>query len=388
MKDPSRLVGTYLLGLEPLLVSAVDEDVFIRLAGVPEELAARLIRSDNSYVINGSQLEGATIDFAEGDPSPGGRVGGMIDFVRSADPVLASGRGLRMAPVDWHAEEEEHYREVADRILENHDGKTIEWHLQWDKWRFVDWISKQGQFIFHGSPLPDVDAFLPRRNSVELMDQGGAGNRAAVYGTPYGLWAMWFAVIDRDKITGSIRSGVWTWTDRTGNPIDIYNFSVHHEIAGGDIWRSGTLYLFRRDEFRPIPFYPGGPASNEWASETVVNPLGRLAIEPADFPFRDQVGGHDDGELIAAEAVADIVKSRITEARAVPGGIVLSLKWDDEVARVWDEYLASRLRFNPDVELILSLDDTENATIDVRGPDGYLQAYTTSLLKSGVPVEH
>ena len=91
--------------------------------------------------------------------------------------------------------------------------------------------------------------------------------------------------------------------------------------------------------------------------------------------------------MIAAEAAADIVKSRITEAWAVPGGMVLSLKWDDEVARVWDEYLASRLRFNPDVELILSFDDTENATIEVRGPDGYLQAYEASLLKSGVPIE-
>jgi hypothetical protein len=99
------------------------------------------------------------------------------------------------------------------------------------------------------------------------------------------------------------------------------------------------------------------------------------------------VGGHDDGELIAAEAAADIVKSRITEARAFPGGMVLSLKWDDEVARVWDDYLASRLRFNPDVKLILSFDDKENATIDVRGPEGYLQAYTASLLKSGVLVE-
>jgi hypothetical protein len=213
MNDASRLVGTYLLGLEPLLVSAVDGELFIRLAGVPEELAARLVGSGNSYVIKESPLEGAAIDFAEGDPSPGGRVGGMIDFVRSADPVLASGRGLHMSPVDWDAEEQKHYRELADRILENHDGKTIEWRLPWPKWRFVDWLSRQGRFIFHGSPLPDVDTFLPRRNSVEIMDQGGAGNRAAVYGTPYGLWAMWFAVIDRDKIAGSIRSGVMSWTD-------------------------------------------------------------------------------------------------------------------------------------------------------------------------------
>lgn len=39
MNDPRRLVGTYLLGLEPLLVSTVDAKHLVRLGGVPEELA-------------------------------------------------------------------------------------------------------------------------------------------------------------------------------------------------------------------------------------------------------------------------------------------------------------------------------------------------------------
>ena len=167
------------------------------------------------------------------------------------------------------------------------------------------------------------------------MDQGGTGTRAAVYGTPYGLRAMWFAVIDRDNLTGSIRNGVMSWTDRTGKPIDLYNFSVHHDFVGREIWRTGTLYLFRQEEFTPISFYPGGPTSNVWASESARNPLARLSTEPADFPIRDRVGGH-----------------------------------------------VSTL----DVQRTLTLDEG-NATIEVRGPDGFLQAYTGSLRKSGVEVE-
>ena len=215
------------------------------------------------------------------------------------------------------------------------------------------------------------------------MDQGGTGNRAAVYGTSYGLWAMWFAVIDRYKLTGSIRNGVMYWTDRAGKSIDLYNFSVHHEFVGREIWRTGTLYLFRRDEFTPNSFYPGAPASNEWTSESTRKPLARLTIEPGDFPFRNRVGGHDDGELIAAEAIGEIMMARITGARSLPGGILVTLRWDNEVAGVWDEYLASRLRFNPDVQRTLTFDQG-NATIEVRGPDGFLQAYAASLYKSGV----
>lgn len=388
MSDSQRLAGTYLLGLEPMLVSMVGGEILVRLDGVPEELAARLVGSGNSFVVSGGQLEGATVDFKEGDPAPGGQLGGVIDFVRSDDSINSTaGKGLRLGPVNWEAGEEDAYQELADRILEYRDGLNIEWRLPWPKWRFVEWLSRSDDFIFHGSPLPDLETFVPRRNSVEIMDQGGTGNRAAVYGTQYGLWAMWFAVIDRAKITGSIRSSASGWSDRSGKPVDLYRFSVHKDLVGGDIWRTGTLYLLARGDFEPIPFYPGGPASNEWASTSELRPLARLTIDPADFPFLDRVGGHDDGELIAAEADGDIVMAKVTSARAVPGGMVVSLTWDDEVAGVWDQYLAARRRFNPDVQRTLTIDSESNATMEIRAPDGFLQAYAASLLKSGIHVE-
>lgn len=388
MSNPQRLVGTYLLGFEPILVSVVDGEVLIRFEGVPEELAAGLVGADNSYVVVGSQMEGATVEFDEGDPAPGGRIGGIIEIVRADDATLsASGRGLRLEELDWETGEEDLYRNVADGILENRDGRTLQLGDRWPKWRFVEWLSRQGHFIFHGSPLADLDSFVPRRNSVEIMDQGGTGNRAAVYGTPFGLWAMWFAVIDRSKLKGSIRNGVMSWPDRSGNPVDLYRFTVHTDFVGGDIWRSGTLYLFARADFEPIPFYPGGPASNEWASTSELKPLARLTIDPADFPFLGQVGSHDDGELIAAEEVGDIVMAKMASARSVPGAILVSLAWDEEIASIWDEYMKTRQRFSPDVERTLTLEPEGTATMEVRGPDGYLQVFEASLLQAGIHLE-
>ena len=112
---------------------------------------------------------------------------------------------------------------------------------------------------------------------------------------------------------------------------------------------------------------PAGPASNEWASTSELRPLARLTIDPGDFPFLDQVGGHDDGELIAAEEIGDIVMSKVTRARAVPGGMVVSLTWDDEVAGVWDDYVATRQRFNPDVERTLTVESRRQGN---NGGDG------------------
>ena len=388
MNDPHRLVGTYLLGLEPMLVSVEAGEIRLRLTGVPEDLAARVEGSGNSYVVRGSQFEGVTVDFTDGDPAPGGRLGKVIDFVRSdGEDENLTGRGLRLEEVVWEPGEEQAYRDLTDNVLERRDGSSIQWGLPWPKWRFVEWLSSEGDFIFHGSPLSDLDTFAPRRSSVEIMDQGGTGNRAAVYGTPYGLWAMWFAVIDRAKLKGSIRNGVMLWHDRSGHPVNLYRFTVHHDYVGGDIWRTGTLYLLPRDAFEPIPFYPGGPPSNEWASTSEVRPLASLTIDPGDFPFVDRVGGHDDGELIAAEVLGDVVRSKVRGVRAVPGGLAVSLTWDEAVAAIWDEYLRTINRFTPDVERTLTQDSPDEATMIVRGPAGFLQAYASSLAESGIHID-
>jgi hypothetical protein len=178
-----------------------------------------------------------------------------------------------------------------------------------------------------------------------------------------------------------------SWPDSSGNPVDLYRFTVHKDFVGGDIWRTGTLYLLSRADFEPIPFYPGGPASNEWAATSELKPLARLTIDPADFPFLNQVGSHDDGELIAAEEISDIVTAKVGSARSVPGGILLSLTWDDEIAGIWDRYMETRQRFSPDVERTLTLGAEGIATLEVRGPEGYLQAYEASLLQSGIRLE-
>jgi hypothetical protein len=213
------------------------------------------------------------------------------------------------------------------------------------------------------------------------MDHAGKGNLAAVYGTPMGLWALWFAVLDRSRLRGTIRNGVQRWADREGRTRDLYFFSVDHSHVGDDIWRSGTLYLLPRDSFRPSPFFPGGPDSNEWASPKEVRPLKRLAVDPEDFPFRDRVGGHDDSEVIRGEEISGVVLDRVRSASRVPGGFDLALEWDEGVAAIFQEYLALARKFMPDVERRLV-----DSTLEIRGPAGFLQSFEKSLERHGIAV--
>jgi hypothetical protein len=383
-----RLTGTYLLGMEPMFVFADEHGLALALAGVPRELAARAVPDGAGFRLEGGQLEGAPLAFYDGDPCPGGVLGGMLAFERAPEGVeLPGGRGLVVPPLELELDELAAYEHLLHELQEEPDGDWLELGGERPRWRFVEWLTRQDAVIFHGSPKDDIDVFRPVRTSVELMDHGGTGNLAAVYGTPFGLWAMWFAVLDRSQLRGSIRNGVLRWTDREGRAVDLYHFSVDHSHVGGDIWRSGTLYLLPCDSFRPSPFFPGGPDSSEWASPEEVRPLKRLAVDPEDFPFRDEVGGHDDSELIRAEEVAEVVLDRARSASRLEDGFALSLTWDDELAAVFDEYLALTAKYTPDVERRLSSREGGEATLEIRGSAGFLQSFEASLRKRGIDVE-
>ncbi|HEY5652035.1 MAG TPA: hypothetical protein VIW46_11340, partial [Acidimicrobiia bacterium] len=131
--------------------------------------------------------------------------------------------------------------------------------------------------IFHGSNRTDIDEFVPQRASMELNDTGGRGNLGAIYGTHDGLWAMFFAIIDRGRLRGSIRNGSTRYEtpDRTQS-VDRYHFSVHHEMLESAPYTTGALYLLPRAAFDRVPIYPGGPLSNEWACHEPIRPLARL----------------------------------------------------------------------------------------------------------------
>ena len=91
--------------------------------------------------------------------------------------------------------------------------------------------------------------------------------------------------------------------------------------------------------------------------------------------------------MLEAERLSNAVFDRVRKARRFPGGFELTLAWDDEVAGVIDDYLALARKLTPDVERRLVSRGANEATMDVRGPEGYLQSFEHSLAKRGIEVE-
>ncbi|WP_328648215.1 hypothetical protein OHS58_11520 [Amycolatopsis sp. NBC_00348] len=183
---------------------------------------------------------------------------------------------------------------LLDEALAAGPEHPIDYRLDAPKWQFLCHAADRGDHVLHGSGRPGITEFTPRRPP----DMTEFGSRLAVFAAADGIWPMFYAVLDRDSGPVSMCNGC----ARVGGEAR-YHFSISAPALARQPWRSGTVYLLPAATFDLEP--PTGEArSMQAASPVPVRPLAKLTVEPADFPFRDDVHGHDDAEL-TARAKAD-----------------------------------------------------------------------------------
>jgi hypothetical protein len=167
------------------------------------------------------------------------------------------------------------------------DGSIAE--LPVPTWVFLHWLTKHKHLLAHGTGNQNIVQFVPRQSD----DVGWFGNQNAVYAASDGIWAMFFAVMNRPDVPMSISNAAI----RLKNPPqDVYFFSVTDTAMQQHPFRDGWVYLLPRDGFvlEPSPdFY----ISQHWASLEPVTPLFKVRVKPQDFPFLQQIRSHSDAVL-------------------------------------------------------------------------------------------
>ena len=185
---------------------------------------------------------------------------------------------------------------LLNTTLRNGACPTIEYTLPWPKWQFLCYLADQQEIAMHGSGDSDIMLFEPRQ-PIDLTD---FGNQKAIYAAADGLWAMFFAIVDRARV-GSITNACIRLADEEGTLHGpYYIFSVSQTALPNQPWRTGTVYLLPRHSFLLQPPLTIGKTEAhipQLASFTPVSPLAKLTITPADFPFLAQIRGHDDHRL-------------------------------------------------------------------------------------------
>ena len=341
-------------------VTRRGDELAMDVPEAPAGVEPRLTETEGGWVIRGGPFSGVSVR-PDGD---GLVMADLFPMERVVDPPsLEPGHGLlapEPPPDDPIFSDLWETAQQLDGAALDLDGVPPH--------RFVQWLLSRDIVIFHGSNDRTIDEFLPRRTSLELHDVGGRGNLGAIYGTHDGLWSMFFATVDRSALRGSISNGVARYDAPDGRTVDVYHFSVSSESLPERPFTAGALYLLPRDTFERIPFFPGGPPSPEWASHEPVRPICRILLEPEDFPFLDDIGGHDDGPLLELEELTNDVFDAATSAERIDGGFRFTTTADPGAVARWAELGSS---FFPDMQRTVESDETGSA-VTMTGPPALL----------------
>lgn len=192
---------------------------------------------------------------------------------------------------------------LLDHALKRGPDQPIDYQLDVPKWQFLCHTAERTGMVLHGSGDPDIAQFEPRQ-PADTLD---FSNQHAVFAATDGIWPMYYAILDRERhpmmlCNSSIRivSG-----HQVSDPY--YFFSISEPALRQQPWRSGTVYLLPADTFEPQPVITADGVSiqvAQAASPVPVRPAAKLSVRPGDFPFLNQIRGHDD-DLLGARIAAD-----------------------------------------------------------------------------------
>ena len=371
-----------------LTVRVIDERLTAAASGVPEgyEMLLEPTGDPHTFAVHRGPMAGVTAVFQHNDNGQlsGVMVGDEYELSYSAspppEPDYPTGQGLLPPPMFLDAGKEANFAALLDEVLGG-NGRLLNYNLPYPKHEFLRYLAQQEQFIFHGSAKADINEFSTRRTSMELKDKSGRGNVQGIYGTHDGLWPLFFAVVNRGKISGSIRNGVQYFQNDAGDEIAVYNFSINKDWLDKEPWHSGTLYVLPRATFHRMPMSAGGGLSNEWVSEVPVKPLVRIAIAPEDFPFLDQVSGHDDSELISLQELGQQINEAATEANFADGSVSMKLDYSPELGETILTYIPLAQKYIPTARFALRFEPEAGTWLDMSGPPAVMQVVKDRLEK-------
>ena len=185
---------------------------------------------------------------------------------------------------------------LLDAAVAAGPNTLLEYTLAAPKWQFLCHVADRRGVALHGSGRADIARFEPR----QPQDLNAFGAQNAVYAAADGLWPMYFAIIDRGRYDMTLSNACVRLAEPGQVHGPFYLFSVSAEACRQRPWRPGVVYLLPRATFveqAPQPFGPYEVRIPQLASLAPVTPLARLVVAPEDFPFLDDIRGHDDARL-------------------------------------------------------------------------------------------
>lgn len=195
-------------------------------------------------------------------------------------------------PLDAQAEAK--LEALYQRVVVPGKGLWVRGKLPVPVWQFLCWLSDSKGHLLHGTGDATIRRFEPRQSN----DVTEFGNRKAVYAASDGLWAMFFAVINRTDYPMGISNAAVRLELPCGSLTQpYYFFSMSDHALAQQPWRGGVVYVLPKTGFEAEPaFVRSGMRvhTNQWASLRPVKPLAKIRFSPQDFPLLSKIRPHND----------------------------------------------------------------------------------------------
>lgn len=166
----------------------------------------------------------------------------------------------------------------------NNGRRQIDYQLPYPKSDFLNYLCDWKGYVAHGSPLMNLERLEPVRLGTDTNE---FGNRRQVFGSPDAMWAMWFAILDKSKVSktdnGCVRVG------QGEGRVKYYHFELPRESGSAPPFVEGMIYLARPEDFPDhrsddqLRWFDA--EIEEWGSLGPVTPVLRIMVKPQEFPY-------------------------------------------------------------------------------------------------------
>ena len=204
---------------------------------------------------------------------------------------------LRRPDMEIDSQTRSDFDQLFARLKAAGANTRIDYTFPAPKWQFVCYLADHWGVVLHGTGDPHIQVFEPRPSN----DLNDFGAQTAVYAARDGLWAMFFAILDRTRYSMATTNACVQLVDEAGQVSEPrYVFAVSRPALLQQPWRTGMIYLLPGDTFVNQPSLRFGPYEvrvPQLASLVPVKPFARLEVDPGDFPFLKDIRGIDDARL-------------------------------------------------------------------------------------------
>jgi hypothetical protein len=178
-------------------------------------------------------------------------------------------------------------------------GSLVDYQPPYPKWEFLTYLCDTNELVLHGSQDQEITTVEPR----QARDQRAFSNQQAIYATTDGIWVIYFVIIDRKRFRElSLFNSCLQVCSAPGQLSEpLYFFSITQSVKVQQPWCQGMIYVLPRRHFfqEESHLFSGVEVIfPHWISKQAVNPVAKLAVGPMDFPFFEQIHGHDDKKLV------------------------------------------------------------------------------------------